>query len=240
MSSLTLVRHGQASFFADDYDKLSALGERQAALLGEHWAKRGLAFDEVYFGPRTRQRQTAEIAGERFRRAGRAWPEPVLLPELDEYDLAGLVEHLIPDLLGRDPRFGDLVGSYQRIVDEGEEKVRTFQRMFEALLRHWQTATHTIEGVESWVSFRDRVRRGLERIRSRPGNGRRVAAFTSGGFIGTAVHLATGSTDANALELNWRVRNGSLTDFIFSRDRLTLDTFNSVPHLEDAEVWTYR
>jgi broad specificity phosphatase PhoE len=240
MSSLTLVRHGQASFFAEDYDRLSALGEKQAALLGEHWAKRGPAFDEVYYGPRARQRQTAEIVGERYRQAGRPWPEPVLLPELDEYDLAGLVEHLIPDLLGRDPGFGDLVESYQRCTGEGEEKFRTFLRMFEALLRHWQTAPHAIEGVESWAAFRDRVRRGLDRIRSRPGNGRRVAAFTSGGFIGTAVHLATGAPDDVALEVNWRVRNCSLTDFIFTRGRLTLDTFNSVPHLEDAEVWTYR
>lgn len=240
MSSLTLVRHGQASFFAEDYDKLSPLGEKQAALLGAHWAKRGLAFDEVYHGPRARQRQTAEIVGECYRQAGKPWPEPVLLPELDEYDLAGLVEHLLPDLLGRDPRFGDLVASYRQITGEGEEKVRAFQRMFEALLYHWQTVTHAVEGVELWGSFRERVRRGLDRIRHRPGNGRRVAAFTSGGFIGTAVHLATGSPDPNALELNWRVRNGSLTDFIFTRERLTLDTFNSVPHLEDAEVWTYR
>lgn len=239
MSSLTLVRHGQASFFAADYDRLSELGQRQAALLGEHWARRGLAFDEVFTGPRSRQRQTAEIVGEAYRRAGLPWPEPVLLPELDEYDLGGLVEKLIPDLVARDPGFGDLVEGYRR--SEGErERVRTFQRMFEALLREWQAGTVGGEGVESWLAFRERVRRGLDRIRERPGGGRQVAAFTSGGFIGTAVQLALAAPDTVALEVNWRVRNGSLTEFIFTRDRLTLDSFNAVPHLEDTGTWTYR
>jgi broad specificity phosphatase PhoE len=238
MSFLTLVRHGQASFFAEDYDKLSPLGENQAALLGEHWARRGLIFDEIYTGPRSRQARTAEIVGERMSKAGLAWPEPVTLPELDEYDLAGLISKLIPDLMSKDAGFKDLVDGYQKSPDG--ERTRTFQQMFEVLLRHWQTVPHSIEGLEGWKSFRDRVRRGLERIRSRPGNGRRVAAFTSGGFIGTAVHLAVRSEDFAALEVNWRIRNCSLTEFIFTRDRLTLDSVNAVPHLDDPAVWTYR
>jgi broad specificity phosphatase PhoE len=239
MSFLTLVRHGQASFFAEEYDKLSAVGEAQAALLGDHWARRGVVFDEVYSGPRARQARTAEIVGERFRQAGLPWPEPVTLAALDEYDLTGLVSKLIPDLMARDPGFSDLVQGYLSSHPE-TERSRTFQRMFEVLLRHWQTAPHAVEGLESWREFRARVRGGLDSIRSRPGNGRRVAAFTSGGFIGTAVHLALGAPDAAALEVNWRIRNCSLTEFLFNRDRLTLDSVNAVPHLEDSAVWTYR
>ena len=34
MTQILLVRHGQASFGADDYDKLNGIGERQAAVLG--------------------------------------------------------------------------------------------------------------------------------------------------------------------------------------------------------------
>jgi hypothetical protein len=64
--------------------------------------------------------------------------------------------------------------------------------------------------------------------------------FTSGGFIGTAVHLALGASDRSALEVNWRIRNCSLTEFVFSGDRLSLDSFNIVPHLEDPALWTYR
>ena len=39
MSVLTLVRHGQASFFAADYDRLSPAGEGQARHLGDYWAR---------------------------------------------------------------------------------------------------------------------------------------------------------------------------------------------------------
>jgi len=65
-------------------------------------------------------------------------------------------------------------------------------------------------------------------------------AFTSGGVIGTVVALALDAPDRIALELNWRLCNCSLTRLLFTRDRLTLDEFNTVPHLHDPELWTYR
>jgi len=70
--------------------------------------------------------------------------------------------------------------------------------------------------------------------------GRRVAVFTSGGPIGFSVNFAVGGPDRSFLELNWRVRNCSVTGFVFSRDRLTLDSFNQVSHLEDAALHTFR
>ena len=66
-----------------------------------------------------------------------------------------------------------------------------------------------------------------------------MAVFTSGGVIGTAVRLALDAPDRMALEVNWRVRNCSLTEFVFTKDRFTLDSFNALPHLEDPALWTY-
>ena len=40
MGTLYLVRHGQASFGADDYDVLSPAGHEQAVRLGEYWRGR--------------------------------------------------------------------------------------------------------------------------------------------------------------------------------------------------------
>ena len=94
MSVLTLIRHGQASFFAANYDQLSALGERQSRALGEYWARRELSFDAVYTGPRVRQRHSAELAVTAAREAGHTCPEPVVLQDLDEYDLKGLTRLL--------------------------------------------------------------------------------------------------------------------------------------------------
>ena len=71
------------------------------------------------------------------------------------------------------------------------------------------------------------------------GSGRRVAVFTSGGVIGAAVRQALDAPDRMAMEVNWRMRNCSLTEFVFTKDRFTLDSFNALPHLEDPALWTY-
>src|SRR5262249_29959201 len=105
MSVLVLVRHGQASFSADDYDDLSPAGQAQARRLGDYWTHQAQSFDEIYVGPRRRQQQTAALVGDRFRAAGRPWPEPVVLEELDEYDLDGLLGRLAPALARQDHEF---------------------------------------------------------------------------------------------------------------------------------------
>lgn len=237
MSTLTLVRHAQASFFAKNYDELSALGEKQSRLLGEYFVRRHIDFDAIYCGPRVRQRHTAEIAGSAFIQAGRSWPNPDVLAELDEYDLVGIFHGLAPELSRQDAAFAELLACFRR-DENGPNRNRSFQKMFEALTMHWATTKCEV-GVESFPAFRERVQRGLRRVMSAQGSGRRVAVFTSGGVIGTAVRLALDAPDRMALELNWRIRNCSLTEFVFSNDRFTLDSFNAIPHLEDPELWTY-
>ena len=58
MGHLYLVRHGQASFGAEDYDQLSAMGQQQSVRLGHYWRDKGLTFDTVLTGTLQRQRQT--------------------------------------------------------------------------------------------------------------------------------------------------------------------------------------
>ena len=165
MSVLTLVRHGQASFFAVEYDQLSALGEDQARRLGQYWARHEELFNEVYVGPRLRHRQTADLVGEQFQSLDLPWPKPVVVPELvmSIADLHGLMTRLAPALALENSTFKDLIDA----VDEGDGvhvRASRFQRMFEILLTHWQTALATGDGVESWLTFRDRVQHGLRRI----------------------------------------------------------------------------
>ncbi|NWD90503.1 phosphoglycerate mutase family protein, partial [Pseudomonas sp. K5002] len=50
MGSIYLIRHGQASFGADDYDVLSPIGVQQAQVLGRHLAELGLGFDRCLSG----------------------------------------------------------------------------------------------------------------------------------------------------------------------------------------------
>jgi broad specificity phosphatase PhoE len=107
---------------------------------------------------------------------------------------------------------------------------------------HWQEASASLGSfdVEPWPEFHKRVRRGIGRLVATPGRGARVAAFTSGGFIGAATQVALDAPHRTALELSWRLRNASLTDFVFSSSRFTLDGFNNVSYIEDPELLTYR
>lgn len=236
---MTIVRHGQASFFGDDYDRLSAIGEEQSRHLGQYWASRRLEIDQVYTGPRLRQRQTAELAGNAYQHAGLDWPGPIVLDDLDEYDLNGLANRFAARLAKRNSEFNRLMENHLKSQGENE-RVRNFQRMFEVLLGHWQTAETPDDDLESWPAFRQRVQRVLRRIQECSGRGKRVVVFTSGGVIGCLVQQALGVSDAMALELNWRIRNSSLTEFMFTPDRFTLDSFNAIPHLHDPALWTCR
>jgi broad specificity phosphatase PhoE len=69
---------------------------------------------------------------------------------------------------------------------------------------------------------------------------RRVVVFTSGGPIGLAVQSSVQAPARSFLDVNWRVRNTSITQFVFDRSRITLDCFNAIPHLDEVSLWTYR
>ena len=45
MSVLYLVRHGQASFGRENYDRLSKRGVEQARIVGDYFIRTGLRFD---------------------------------------------------------------------------------------------------------------------------------------------------------------------------------------------------
>lgn len=239
MSRLILVRHAQASFHADHYDQLSPLGERQSRVLAASWIRQQKSFDDVYVGPRARQRQTAEIVAASYALADLPFPQAIVLSELDEYDLGGILHRFAPALALRDVTFARLLEGQRRGATD-RERQRSFQTMFEPLLRHWQTADSAVDGLESWLTFSSRVARGLAQIMQRSGRGRQVAAFTSGGFIGTALQQVLAAPAAAALEINWRIRNASLTELVFSGERISLDSFNCVAHFEEPELITFR
>ncbi|MGA8049192.1 MAG: histidine phosphatase family protein [Burkholderiales bacterium] len=239
MSYIVLVRHGQARTFEAHGDRLSATGEEQVRALGRYWLQHGMEFDEIYSGGLERQRRSAEIAGEASAASRGASPEIRIDPGLDEYDSRGMLLRFAPALAARDARFRALVEEFER-MRETPERNRHFQRMFEHLVSAWLDGSMAVEGVEPWAEFSARVRAALKRILESGGRRRRIAVFTSGGVIGTAVQTALGAPDRVAIELNWRIRNCSLTEFTFGPGRLSLDSFNALPHLAQAELHTYR
>jgi broad specificity phosphatase PhoE len=213
MSTLTVVRHGQARPFDSNPDQLSALGEEQARSLAEYWKRLGITFDEVWSGSLERQRQTAELACSVQPRTSDDW---------NEYDANGILHHFAPP--------------YE--LEPGADRNRKFQKVFEPAMLSW-LAADTHPTVETWGVFRKRVIRALRVLQDGPSN-RNVVLFTSGGPVSVLVQTAIGAPERSFLEINWRVKNCSITEFTFSRERLSLDSFNSLPHLERAELRTFR
>src|SRR3546814_14226609 len=63
MGQLLLVRHGQASWGADDYDVLSPLGWEQSRMLGQALSERALATTVIIQGPMRRHRGSGNARG---------------------------------------------------------------------------------------------------------------------------------------------------------------------------------
>jgi broad specificity phosphatase PhoE len=205
MSSLVLIRHAQARPFQPDSDRLSDTGERQAARLGEYWRERGVRFDEVYSGALRRHTQTAELAG---------FDTFELLPEFNEYDAEGI--------LRAHPEYAPPTDN------------RHLQKMFETAMPQWVAAKLDAAGLESWANFHGRVLRAFRSIVDADRPSRRVAVFTSAGPIGVILQTVLCAPQLVAIELHWRIRNCSLTELVFSRDRISLDGFNATPHLGET------
>ena len=116
---------------------------------------------------------------------------------------------------------------------------RAFQKAFEAAMEKWMAGDdQENRECESFADFHARVLRGLRSIQEGPSN-RNVVLFTSGGPIGVLVQTALGAPARSFADVNWRVRNCSISEFVFSRERLSLDSFNGVGHLE-ASLRTFR
>ena len=113
----------------------------------------------------------------------------------------------------------------------GADRNKRFQPIFEDVMAKW--LANELTGCEPWDAFRGRVTEALREIMDKPGS-RRVAVFTSGGPIGVAVQSVMKAPERTAIEINWRVRNTSLTGFLFSGSRISLDGFNATPHLADS------
>lgn len=228
MSVLTLVRHGQASFGAERYDRLSPLGERQAEHLREHFETIGQPPDRLIAGRPDRQQSTARIL------AGPRNIDITIDEAFDEYD-AGTLLRLHAERHGT--TITDLMGA------DGRIDPRRFQRRLETVGLAWIAGELADPTLERWSDFRARVARGLATAMDRADRGTRVIVCTSAGVIGAAVGELLGLGDREALKLSWSVHNSSMTQILFDDERRSLRCFNATPHLEHPKrrsLLTYR
>lgn len=214
MGTLYLVRHGQASFGAADYDNLSALGQRQAVRLGEYFAGKGLQFEAVLTGTLKRHAQTwagiAEGAGLNL--------DPLLWPGLNEFDGDAVIQTIHPAPLEK-PDTPELYRQHFRLLRDG--------------LTQWMNGVVSPHGMPSYTEFVQGVSSALEHVRKQHSG--HVLIVSSGGPISTAVGHILGTTPEATIELNMRIRNSAVTEFAFTPKRHMLQTFNTLPHLDALE-----
>jgi len=214
MGTLYLVRHGQASFGSDDYDRLSDLGARQCERLGEYFRARGIAFDGVITGTLRRHAQSYQALA----RGLQVDREALAMPGLDEYDSAAIVHTVHP---------------HQLPPARSAEEVRQHFRLLRDGLLAWMDGRVQPAGMPSFAEFRAGVVAALDHVRTRHDG--HVLVVSSGGPIATAVAHVLGAPPAAIVELNMRMRNSALSELAFTPKRHALVTFNTLPHLVGAD-----
>jgi len=214
MGTLYLVRHGQASFGSDDYDRLSDLGQRQSVRLGEYLASQGLKFDAIITGSLRRHRETLAGILQGLRQEG----EPLVWPGLNEYDSEAVIAAIHPHKLEK-PDTPELYRHHFRLLRDG--------------LAQWMAGVVSPRGMPTYDEFVQGVMGALDHVRAHHA-GQNVLVVSSGGPISTAVGRVLQTPPETTIELNLRIRNTSVTQFAFTPKRHMLVSYNGIAHLEGA------
>lgn len=218
MGAIYLVRHGQASFGAEDYDALSPRGFDQSTVVGAELLRRTVSFSQVRSGTLARQRDTAATA---LKVLGTDVPV-VEDPRWNEYDHVDIALH--------------------HAGGARQEDSRAYQGVLDAALTAWTTAGAGGPCAETWPAFLARCRDALADLVASLGKGEHAVVFTSGGVIASLCGLLMGTPEAGLLKLNRVTVNGGITKLVSGRGGVTLLSFNEHPHFEAdaARLLTYR
>ncbi|KAA1424627.1 histidine phosphatase family protein [Mumia zhuanghuii] len=225
MSAIHLVRHGQASFGADDYDQLSERGYAQSTALGQSWEASGYLPTHAVAGAMKRHAQTAIAA------LDAAGPSDGYDVDhgWDEFPHESVVEAYAP-------------GAGTSVTDPKE-----FQRVFVAAVQRWMAGERDEEYPEPYAHFTARVLAAFDRLSDSLGKGDSAVVFTSGGPLAiVAAHVLAGDSptwtpQAQALwpRLNTVAINAGVTTIITGSSGRTLVSFNEHTHLP-PDLVTYR
>lgn len=216
MTTIYLIRHGQASAGTDNYDVLSKTGEAQADVLGQHLANTHITFDAVYSGALKRQIDTAKIA------TGDVGVPLQIKPEFDEYRHKQIFEKYLPTLAETDAEI-------KAALKDGAKGVMTLS-VFSKLMMAWVEDSDDVSDIESWSQFNRRITDGINHvIEAHPD--KTVAIFTSGGVITSIFRHMFSLPPKKTFEMNWTINNAGITSVKHRDNNLSLREYNNISHL---------
>ncbi|WP_180072769.1 histidine phosphatase family protein [Acinetobacter sp. YH12200] len=201
MTTIYLIRHGQASFGAESYDKLSPNGELQAKLLGRYFDEILKEAPYVVAGSMQRHQQTAQLA------LAECFPEsePVTDSAWNEFNHQQVFAQY-------EPRFNQPELLKEDVSQHANP--RTYlSKIFEGAIERWTGGDYHHEYEESWPDFKQRVETALQHLcddlaEKKP---RYAVVFTSGGVISVAAGKILGLSPNKTFALNWAITNTSMT-----------------------------
>ena len=217
MSVLYLVRHGQASFGTDDYDRLSDLGKEQSRITGRFLAAQGIEPDRIVHGEMLRQRQTAEGLLEGMGLS------------MDAHVDSGWNEYAAWELTG--------------VLDDVDPRAKHDSKIFQGELERgaarWASGEHDEDYRETYKQFTSRVERALDDAVAAMGSGQSTIVVSSAGAIAwTAARLIGGGFD-QWMAFNRVTINTGITKIITGQSGTSLISFNDHGH-QDPKNATYR
>jgi broad specificity phosphatase PhoE len=229
VGTLYLVRHGQASFGAADYDNLSELGAEQAAHLGRWFAQAQIKPTRLIAGGLRRHQQTSRAWAQGFVDDGGALPDAAfhsIDPRWNEYDHE--------DIFGKGTKAFGLEGMKNKDMNK-----RDFQKLFEKAITRWISTKHDQEYAEPWAAFSGRCSQALDDVKKM--RGETVVVFSSGGTIGATVAHVLGLPSTHAMQFNYLIANCSVSRIIYRDEQASLASFNNFAMFETTpELLTYR
>jgi broad specificity phosphatase PhoE len=221
MASIYVIRHGQASFGADNYDKLSDLGCRQAEVLGHYLRDCNIHFDAAYSGDLQRQRKTAELA--LASQPGRV--SHTIDARFNEVNNDEQVELLVPEIIENNT-------ALKALMEKGLITSKDYQKLIEAVFNYWVSPQCTHPDIQSWQDFSGGVRSALAEVMAAQGSGKTVGIFTSGGTIATIVAQVLGLSGAQTYAFYEPVINCSVTRLFYNSNKVSLSYFNDHSFLD--------
>ena len=218
MPTILLVRHGQASFGAENYDELSAPGQKQAQVFADHLVGRGLNVQELVSGSMRRQLDTAAASAQVLNRA------VAIDPRWNEYPM----DTILATYSQTEVRAG---------VAEPEHATTAaaYQHLLERALAAWIAAgADDSSGPETWPDFQRRAQDALQELSDRLEPGAAALVFTSGGVIAALAAWLLQLPAEAMIGLNRVAVNTGVTKLVSGRRGVTLVSFNEHAHLEQV------
>ena len=201
MTTIYLIRHGQASFGAESYDKLSPNGELQAKLLGRYFDEILKEAPYVVAGSMQRHQQTAQLA------LAECFPEsePVTDSAWNEFNHQQVFAQY-------EPRFNQPELLKEDVSQHANPRAY-LSKIFEGAIERWTGGDYHHEYEESWPDFKQRVETALQQLcddlaEKKP---RYAVVFTSGGVISVAAGKILGLSPNKTFALNWAITHTSMT-----------------------------